>query len=136
MRAVSSPATSEAAISSTSMSHENPDPRMSSPSSPRRSHLLQRLPHDGDLLAVLGVDADEAARRPDGVGPDQQPFENGVGVAPQQEAGRPRPRVGVDRVADGVLLVSLGVLTDLPLLSPSGSRLRPCPAGRSREVPR
>ena len=70
-------------------------------------------------IALLGAD---------GIGGDEHPFEDGVGIAFENGPVHEGPRVSFVGIADDVLHISLGVAGKLPFV-PRG---KPCPAPASQ----
>ncbi len=96
---------------------------------PQQAILLGLL--DGDLEMVHGqrvlhADVDKALVCTDGVGPNDHPFQNSVGIALYQTAVLIRSWVPFVGVADHVLDLPVGAETGFPL--PAGGEARPTPA--------
>jgi hypothetical protein len=97
--AVSSPQTNAPAPLTSSMSKENPVPRMSSPRAPGPA------PAAGDQQVldgqrILGPDVDHALGGARGERADDHPLQDAVGIALQQAPVHVRARVALVRVAD------------------------------------
>jgi hypothetical protein len=92
--------------------------------------LLEGFADAVDGQGVLVPDVEKTPVRADGPGPDDQAFDDGVGIGLEHRAVHERARIALVAVADDVLGAPLRVAGGLPFHA--GGEARPAPAAQAR----